>query len=275
MSYIDEGPKDAPTLVMLHGNPTWSFYYRKLILAFRDRWRVIAPDHMGCGLSDKPQDYQYTLRRHVENLTALLDHLGVKELNLVMHDWGGAIGMGYAVERPESVRSLVIFNTAAFRSERIPFRIRIFRTPGLGALMARGWNAFALSAIYLRMATKRPERFTETVRKGYLMPYDSWKNRVAILRFVQDIPLSPSDGSYEYLKSIEERLKLFENTPALVLWGMGDFCFDRSFLDGWLGRLKNTEARMFEDAGHYVVEDAGERVEKYMSRFLGRIYEQG
>jgi len=272
MSYIDEGPEDAPAIVMLHGNPTWSFYFRKLVFALRGKYRVIAPDHIGCGLSDKPQDYDYTLATHIKNLTALLDHLSPGKVTLAMHDWGGAIGMGYAADHPEKVESLVIFNTSAFLSERIPFRINILRIPGFGALMVRGLNAFARSAIYLRMATKRPERFTRVVRRGYLLPYDSWKNRIAVLQFVQDIPMSASDRSYGRLKSIEEKLPLFQKTPSLVLWGKRDFCFNNEFLDGWLKRLKNTEAHMFEDAGHYVVEDAHERIVPLMENFLERVY---
>lgn len=273
LSYLDEGPKDAPAIVMLHGNPTWSFYYRRLVLALRGKYRVIAPDHMGCGLSDKPGDYEYTLSAHIGNLTRLIDHLGLENLTLAMHDWGGAIGMGYAAGRPENVKALVVFNTSAFRSDRIPFRIRILRAPLFGDVMIRGLNAFAGSAIYLAMATGKPGRFMKkSVRKGYLLPYDSWANRIAILRFVQDIPMSPADGSYALLEKIENRLSLFRNTPALIAWGMRDFCFDRAFLKGWLDRLRNTEAHMIEDAGHYVVEDAHEKIVPLMERFMDRVY---
>ena len=103
--YLDEGR--GPAVVMLHGNPTWSFYYRNLVLALRDEHRVIVPDHMGCGLSDKPQEYTYTLRQHIDNLEHLLDEeLQVPEVDLVVHDWGGAIGMGYAVRHPERIRQI-------------------------------------------------------------------------------------------------------------------------------------------------------------------------
>ena len=104
--YVDEGesPAGAETVLMLHGNPTWSFYYKELILALKDRYRVIVPDHIGCGLSDKPQDYDYTLENHIKNIETLADELGLKNITLAMHDWGGAIGMGFAVNNPDLIK---------------------------------------------------------------------------------------------------------------------------------------------------------------------------
>ncbi|MBI5814818.1 MAG: alpha/beta fold hydrolase [Nitrospinae bacterium] len=270
MSYLDEGPPQAHTVVMLHGNPTWSFYYRKLVSALSGGYRVIVPDHIGCGLSDKPQDYDYTLKSRVEALTKLLEGLGIGRMSMAVHDWGGAIGMGYAVEHADKIASFVIFNTAAFVSQKIPGRIDLLRLPFIGEAAIRGLNVFALSAIKLRMATLKPERFTSEVTRGYLGPYDSWANRIAIARFVADIPMDHSHPSYRLLKSIGDRLHLFENTPSLLVWGKGDFCFDESFLAEWLKRLKNVEAHMFEDAGHYVVEDAHERIIPLMESFLER-----
>lgn len=274
LSYIDEGPRGAPAVVMLHGNPTWSFYYRRLILALRGRYRVIAPDHMGMGLSARPKDYDYTLTAHIANLERLLDHLSPGPFTLAMHDWGGAVGMGVAARRPEAIKSLVIFNTAAFFG-KVPWRIRACRAPLFGALAVRGLNAFARSAITLRMATARPERFRGAVGAGYLLPYNSWRNRVGIMGFVRDIPLRPSDRSWSLVEAIRDSLDKFEDTPALLLWGMRDFCFTEEFLRQWLARLKNTEAHMFDDAGHYVVEDAGERIEPILERFLERVHGGG
>ena len=123
-SYLDEGAGEP--VLMLHGNPSWSYYYRHLVLGLRDRYRCIVPDHIGMGLSDKPDDehYRYTLERRVEDLDALVRHLGEKRglpgrgLTLVLHDWGGMIGMAWAARRPESVSRLVILNTAAFPNPR-------------------------------------------------------------------------------------------------------------------------------------------------------------
>jgi len=152
--YLDEGQGNP--LVMLHGNPTWSFYYRRLVLALKDQYRIIAPDHIGCGMSDKPQKYNYRLSQHIDNLDILLNKLNLKDITLVMHDWGGAIGMGWAAKRPDRVKNIVLFNTAAFLSPLIPFRIRICRIPILGDIAIRGLNAFAV-APPLWHAKKRKE----------------------------------------------------------------------------------------------------------------------
>jgi pimeloyl-ACP methyl ester carboxylesterase len=250
LSYIDEG--QGPVVVMLHGNPTWSFFYRRLILALRDTYRVIAPDHLGCGMSAKPHDYPYRLRDHITNIEGLLDALGINRFSLIMHDWGGAIGMGVAGGRPEQVQTLVVMNTAAFPSLRIPLRIRICRTPVIGDILIRGLNVFARAA--LTMAVKRP--LVPPVAAGYLAPYDSWANRIGILRFVQDIPLSSKDASWETLIGIEKTLCKFVRTPMLLLWGGRDFCFNHDFFVEWRYRFPQAECRYFADAGHYLLEDA-------------------
>ncbi len=200
--YLDEG--QGPVLLLAHGNPTWSFYWRRIIQALRPRYRLIAPDHMGCGLSDKPRDYPYVLQQHVSNLLRLVEHLELQDVTLLAHDWGGAIGMGAAVAAPERFARFVLFNTAAFRSRHIPWRIRVCRTPLLGKLAVQGFNGFARAA--LRMATCRREVFTPQVKAGYLVPYDSWSHRIATHRFVTDIPLSPRHPSYATLQHIEEGL---------------------------------------------------------------------
>ena len=163
MHYVDEGA--GPAVVMLHGNPTWSFYYRELITALRDSYRVIAPDHIGCGLSDKPQDYPYTLATHIENLERLLDHLGLDDITLAMHDWGGAIGCGFAVRHPQRVGRLIVLNTAAFLG-RTPWRIRMCRLPVLGPLLVRGLNGFARTATL--MACK--DRLADDARRAGGIP---------------------------------------------------------------------------------------------------------
>jgi len=256
MHYIDEG--SGPPVVMLHGNPTWSFYYRDLIDALRGRHRVIAPDHIGCGLSDKPQEYPYTLEMHIQNVTRLIDHLDLRDVTLVVHDWGGAIGFGWATRHPERVRRFVVFNTAAFLGGRMPFRIRICRWPILGDLLVRGLNGFARAAIY--MACCRRERMTPDVRRGYLLPYDSYANRVGIQRFVRDIPTSPRHPSYGTLQEIEHRLALLRDRPMLICWGMRDFCFTERFLDEWILRFPRAEVHRFLHAGHFVVEDESEQI---------------
>ncbi len=250
LSYVDEGRGDA--VVMLHGNPTWSYYYRNLAKLLKNSYRVIVPDHLGCGLSDKPQDYSYHLEDHINNLETLLDSLDVKKISLIVHDWGGAIGMGYAVRHPSRIKSLVILNTAAFLSPKIPWRIKICRTPLLGPLLVRGLNGFAGPARF--MAVTKP--MSEEVARGFLAPYDCWHNRVAVCRFVQDIPLSPKDHSWHTLKQIEQGLDQFKKNPMLILWGGKDFCFNDHFYKTWLEKFPEARTKYFPEAGHYVLEDA-------------------
>jgi pimeloyl-ACP methyl ester carboxylesterase len=265
-SYLDEGPRDGPPVLMVHGNPTWSFYYRGLVKAFSKDHRCVVPDHIGSGLSDKPQDYAYTLARHIENLERLVDHLQLDNVTLVVHDWGGAIGMGWAGRHPEKVRRIVVLNTAAFRSQRIPPSIDLCRVPGLGALLIRGLNGFARAAVIRAVMKKMPA----DVARGYVGPYDSWANRVGNLRFVQDIPMHSRIPSWDAIIDVEQKLPLLRDKPMLICWGGRDFCFDDTFLATWRERFPAAEVHRFADAGHYVLEDAGEQVIERMSAFFAR-----
>jgi haloalkane dehalogenase len=263
INYVDEG--HGPAVLMLHGNPTWSFYYRRLILALRASHRVIVPDHLGCGLSDKPQQYPYRLENHIENLVQLVRHLGIDRCDLVVHDWGGAIGLGAAVRRAFELRRLVLFNTAAFLSPRIPWRIGVCKIPGLGALAIRGLNGFARGATL--MAVERP--LDPQVRAGYLLPYRGYHDRIANLRFVQDIPLRPSHPTWATVDAIDQGLARFRNTPTLILWGGRDWCFNDYFLADWRQRLPDARVVRYDDAGHYVLEDAHAAIVPELARFLG------
>ncbi|MEN8141604.1 MAG: alpha/beta fold hydrolase [Thermodesulfobacteriota bacterium] len=264
LAYLDEGEGEA--LVMVHGNPSWSYLYRRLVRQFSKKYRVIVPDHMGCGHSDKPQDYPYRLANHIDNLTKLLDHCQVQRCVLVVHDWGGAIGCGWAGRFPERVKGLVVLNTAAFRSQRIPLRIRICRWPIIGPLLVRGLNAFAGAAIHMAVGGKMaPE-----VARSFVAPYNSWRNRIATLRFVEDIPLKPTHPSYATLTAVEEGLENLTGKPMLICWGGRDFCFNDHFYAEWRRRFPAAERHYFPEAGHYVLEDAGEEIEPLMADFCGQ-----
>ena len=268
MHYLDEGPRRGHALVMVHGNPTWSFYYRRLVREFCSLYRCVAPDHVGCGLSDKPQRYEYTLRQRIDDLESLVESLGLDDVTLVVHDWGGAIGMGLAARRPSIIKRLVIFNTAAFRSPRIPWSIDLCRVPILGELAVRGLNGFVQVAQLRAIHDRR--RLAGPVRQAYLAPYGSWADRVAIHRFVLDIPMSPDHPSYDTLVQVERGLPQLRDRPALLVWGDQDFCFDASFREQWQGFLPQAEVHALRDASHYVLEDAHERIIPWMHDFFAR-----
>lgn len=262
LSYIDEG-KGRP-VVMLHGNPSWSYLYRRMITGLGGSCRCIVPDHLGCGYSDKPQNYPYQLRNHIDNLETLLSKLHIDRCTLIMHDWGGAIGMGWAVSNPDRVDKLVVMNTAAFRSDRIPLRIAVCRWPLIGPLLVRGLNAFARAAIYMAVSG----RMNPEVAAGFLEPYDSWANRVAILRFVQDIPLHEGHPSWNDLLTVEQGLGQLAEKQMLICWGGKDFCFTRHFFEEWQHRFPGADSRYFADAGHYLLEDAFAEIFPLVRQFI-------
>ena len=262
MHYVDEGPQQAEQslgpLLAVHGNPTWSFYYRRLASEFRGERRVVLPDHIGCGLSDKPQDYPYTLARRIDDLSRLIEHLDLQDINLVVHDWGGAIGLGTAIALRERFRSITILNTGAFPPPYVPFRIRLCRTPWVGNWAMRRLNAFARAAI--PMAVGRGKKLPAAVSEGLLAPYDTWPNRVAIARFVQDIPLSPRHGTWQTLEQIERDLPKLADLPITIVWGMQDWCFTPECLTRFRAVFPAADVHEIAAAGHYVMEDAADEI---------------
>jgi cis-3-alkyl-4-acyloxetan-2-one decarboxylase len=267
--FLDEGSGDP--VVMLHGNPTWSFYFRELIRGLSEEFRAIAPDHMGCGLSDKPgvDRYDYRLKSRVDDVETLLDNLGVtRDITLVLHDWGGMIGMAYAVRHPERIRRLVVMNTAAFLipdGKLLPIRLRLIRNiKPFGALTILGFNMFAVGALY--MASYKG--LSADVKSGLVAPYNCWRNRIATLKFVRDIPVREKDPSYGLTKHVDDNLHRFRHVPMLILWGEHDFVFDMDFLSQWCRRFPDAKVKIFKDAGHYVLEDEADRIVPMVRDFL-------
>src|SRR6185369_7459963 len=266
LHYVHEGAGEP--LLFVHGNPTWSFYWRNLILGLRDRYRCVAVDHIGCGLSDKPQQYEYALARRINDLVDVIRRLDLCEATLVAHDWGGAIGLGAVEQLKDRFARIVLFNTGAFPPPFVPWRIAACRIPFFGTVAVRGLNAFARAA--LSMAVEKPERMTADVRAGLLAPYDNWQNRVAIDAFVKDIPFSPRHPTWQTLERIEAGLESLRTMPIQLIWGMRDWCFRPECLERFIGHWPQAEVNRFEDCGHYVVEDAHERIVPLMRDFLGR-----
>lgn len=275
MSFLDEGPRDGEVIVMLHGNPSWSYYWRHLVLGLRDRYRCIVPDHVGMGLSDRPDDgvsaqprYDYTLQSRIDDLDALLEHLGIDgPVTLAVHDWGGMIGFGWALRDPSRVRRLVITNTAAFplpAAKRFPVRLAMGRDSRLGGWLIRRFNLFARGAA--RFGTVRS--LPKGVRAAYAGVYDGWGNAISTLRFMQDIPLHPGDRAMLLVEASATALPGYADRPAFIGWGLRDFVFDRHFLDGFRAALPQAEVHAYADAGHYALEDKHEVLVPLMRAFL-------
>jgi len=265
MSFLDEGPRGDEAVLMLHGNPTWSFYYRDLIRDLSGSVRCVAPDHVGMGLSEKPAGYRYTLESRIADIGALVAELGLRRIHLVVHDWGGAIGFGVATRDPGRVGRIVIQNTAAFPSARIPARIALCRTPFLGALIVRGLNGFAEPATWMAMASRR---LTWDERRGYLHPYASWASRIGVHRFVRDIPMEADHPSRPALEAVAKGLPALSGHRKMILWGAKDFCFDETFLSRWLEIYPDARVDRLGRAGHYVLEDSGAEGRARITDFL-------
>jgi haloalkane dehalogenase len=269
MHYLDEGRGDP--IVFLHGNPTWSFLYRDYVRALKGEHRVIAVDHIGCGLSDKPTEdrYPFTLERRIADLEGLLDALDLsRKLTLAVHDWGGPIGFGYAVRHPERIKQIAVFNTAAFfwpSGKNFPWILRICRRSRAAGYLIRRLNAFALPTSYLMCAKRKIDSAT---RKGYLLPYRSWSDRAAILRFIQDIPLEPEHVSHRTMSDIQQGLSLLRDVPMIIFWGGKDFIFDRDICSEWSRYFPKARVHMFPDAGHNILEDEKDAILPLLRNFL-------
>ncbi|WP_460815056.1 alpha/beta fold hydrolase [Luteimonas pelagia] len=277
MSCVDEGPRDGEVVVMLHGNPSWSYYWRHLVCGLRGRYRCLAPDHVGMGLSDKPDDapgasprYDYTLQSRIEDLDALLDALGIDgPVTLAVHDWGGMVGLGWALRDPSRVRRLVVLNTATFplpENKPLPSALRFGRDSALAAFLIRAFNAFAWTAAHVGVGRPMPG----AVRRAYLAPYDSWRNRIATLRFVQDIPLDARDRAWSLVEAAGRRLHAFADRPVFIGWGLADFVFDKRCLDVYRAAWPQAQVHAFEHADHYVLEDEHALLVPKIREFLDR-----
>ena len=254
MHYVDEG--SGRPILFVHGNPTWSFYWRGCVAAMRESHRAVAVDHIGCGLSDKPQDWPYRLIGHIDNLERLVLSLDLRDITLVVHDWGGAIGFGVATRHPDRFRDIVVTNTAAFRAPHIPIRIAICRIPVLGEWAVRGLNGFAVAATL--MASE--QGLSAVAKAGLLAPYASWADRIATHRFVLDIPMAEGHASWSTLADIEAGLPLLSGKPMRLVWGERDWCFTPWFREEFQRRFPHALSFPLADVGHYVCEDAADRL---------------
>lgn len=270
MHYVTQGQRGEESILMVHGNPTWSLYYRDLIKHFSQSYHVVVPDHIGCGFSEKPnkEDYSYQLSQRIDDLEQLVDHLDLKNITLIAHDWGGMISMGLATKKPHLFKRIILLNTAAFpkpKTKLLPKSIGICRNRLVGPILVQGLNAFCKGALY-RCAVKP---LTKEVQKAYLLPYSDWRSRQAIFQFVRDIPMNPQHPSYPVLSSVSKQLDSLRTIPRLILWGDQDFVFDHHFLNEWKKIWPDAQFTQFAKAGHYLLEDEPvgviQRIEEFFS----------
>ncbi len=267
--YLDEG-RGTP-IVMVHGNPTWSFFFRDLIRDLSRDHRVIVPDHIGCGLSDTPprSRYGYRLADRVADLDRLLARrVPDEKITLLVHDWGGMIGMAWAIDHIPRIARIIVLNTAAFLpmpGKPLPWQLRLIRNvPAVATGAVLGLNLFAAGAIFMAPFYRLPP----AVRAGYLAPYNRPAHRIATLAFVQDIPVKPTDPSYPVAARTDAALCRLAHVPMGIFWGKHDFVFDTDYLTEWRRRFPDAEAHLFNDAGHYLLEDAGDRIIPRIRSFL-------
>lgn len=268
MHYLDEG--QGETVLMVHGNPTWSFYFRELVKALKPTHRCIVPDHVGMGLSDRVSEdrYSYTLASRVADLGSLMSHVApTGPVTLIVHDWGGMIGMSWAVRHPERIKAIVAFNTGCFRlppEKSFPSLLKLLR----GGLTGIPIRAFAAARRFVLGTCTTRTKLPREVAEGYLSGCDGWRESLAVHRFVQDIPLSPLDPSWSVVVETESDLPALKDVPMLLPWGLKDWVFDESFLKGWTSRFPKAEVRRFPDCGHLLLEDAPEEVVPLIRDFV-------
>jgi len=278
LHYVEEGPRDGPPVVMLHGNPTWGYLYRDFIKGLSGAgFRAIAHDEMGFGRSDKPErESEYSLRRHAEHFGALIDELGLDGVTLVLHDWGGPIGLAWAVDHPERVARLVVLNTFTGwipAGHKVPLPFKLLRAPLTGELIVKRAHLF-VRGILFRAGTAHRERLGPSEKAAYLAPHPSSTSRAGVMAYPRMIPWDEGNPTRELGRHIDDNLSRLASKPTLICWAMKDPAFRREALDLWRGRFPNAEVHELEDASHYVQEDAHERIVPWMLDFLRRTAEE-
>lgn len=257
MSVLDDGPTDADETVLFHhGNPSWSFLWRKLLGPTIDRGhRVVAPDMIGLGMSEKPLSPAYhSLQRHVLNLEDMVQQLDLEDLTLVLHDWGGPIGMGLATRHPDRIRRIVIANSLAFApsSERSLSLWHKALSTSLGRVLGTRANVVARSAF--RMGVTHD--LDEEVLEAYRWPLADRGGRVAAQRLVEMVPDGPEHDSAQTLRRIEQGYPGLEDVPMLVLWADRDPVMPPKLAAKWSQAFPNAQVRhVSDDAGHFWQED--------------------
>ncbi len=277
MHYVDVGPRDGRPVVLVHGNPTWSYLYRNFIPALAEAGhRAIAFDHLGFGRSDTPSDPGlYTIGKHAQRADALLESLDLSGATVVPQDWGGPIGLSWATKHPERVDGLFILNTFAHRPPEkvsLPLPLRLFRTPGVGEVMVKGLDLFNRVFLFKAGVVHR-DRITATVKRAYRTPHPNWSSRTPILVFPREIPSGPEGPVSDLCAGVEQLMEQhFRSKPVEICWAMKDIAFTPEMLDRlWLQTFPDAQVTRIPDAGHYLQEDAHELIVPKLVEFVNRL----
>ena len=259
--YIDEG--EGETLLFIHGTPSWSFEWRECIRALSGTHRCIAVDHLGFGLSDRPRDFDYSPESHARVLRDVVTRLGLSDITLVVHDFGGPIGLPLALDEPSLVRRLVLLNTWMWSFEEDPAMVKTARLAGggLGRLLYRYANLSLRVLMPSAYADRR--KLTPAVHQQYLAPFRDLDSRERVLWALARALL----GSSAYYDALWQRRARLREIPALVIWGMRDVAFKPPLLERWRGTLPH--ATVVElPVGHWPQEEAPDRVTSALRSFL-------
>lgn len=264
MHYIDEG--SGPVVLLLHGNPTWSFLYRNVIRELRDSFRLIAPDFLGLGLSDRTPGVRFKAADRINQLEEFVSALGLTKFSIVMHDWGGPLGTGFMLRRLESIERIVYLNTTLTETESLPPIIKLAAMPVVGKALTRH------TATFVRLTTSMGAytRLTPDVKDGYMAPYTTRQRRDAIWDFVDDIPFDSNHPTYSQMVEIAAGLPKVAQKPVKIIWGLRDPCFHREMLSKVAAHFPNAEILEIGDASHLVLDDAPQIAIPAIKEFLSR-----
>jgi pimeloyl-ACP methyl ester carboxylesterase len=272
LHYVDEGPRDGQPVVMVHGNPTWAYLYRNFIKGVTEAgFRAVAHDEMGFGRSDKPeQEAAYTIQRHAKHFGELIDGLELAGVTLVLQDWGGPIGLAWAVDHPERVRRLVLLNTFTGwvppELGNAPLLFKLIRARGIGELLVKRLHVFVRVFLF---RGGRP--LDANAKAAYLAPHPTPASRSGVQAYPRLIPWDEGNPTRPLGRHVEDNLSNLHERPTLMCWPMKDPGFGREeILEGMAARFPGAEIHRFEDASHYIQEDAHERVVPLLVDWLKR-----
>ena len=259
--YIDEGAGEV--ILFLHGNPTWSFMYRHIIRCLRADYRCVALDYIGFGLSDKPDDVSYLPQFHAENVKLLIDLLDLRDVTLVMHDWGGPIGMSYALDYPNNVKALIVFNSFCWSVKGMKWveRFAFVMGSSFGEFMCRNFNVLPRFAIAPVFGDKT--RFTPSIRQHYIKPFPTRDSRKGTWMFAR-----AALGQKAWLDGLWSRRAVLDKTPIRTIWGLRDIALTVRERDRWKAEFPIHSSHDFPQIGHFVPEEAGSEAIEPLKAFL-------